>query len=159
MSFTDEPDPDQQSKTVTMSRKDIRRLEEQAKEGREAKERLAQLERERTFINAGVPLDDKRANYFMAGYQGEQTPETIRAEWSATFGGQQATEQEHQIDQELAALNAAQDMTTAAPNIPPDKLAERNRKLDELSPTDPRYDEKFNAIFDSYGGKRGGLVG
>ena len=145
-----------------MSRKDIRRLEEQAKEGREAKEQLAQLQRERTFLTAGVPLSDPRAEYFVAGYKGEQTPEAIKAEWDSKFGGTQGgqtTGQEQEIEFELGRLSAAQDLTTAAPNITPDKLAERDQKLAALSPTDPRYDEKFQQIFDAYGGKRGGLVG
>ena len=161
MAFTNN-DPEQDPKSVTMSRKDIKRLEEAAREGREAKAELEQLRRERSFMAAGVPLDDPRAEYFVAGYKGDQTPEAIKTEWQTKFGtptqgpGQQHQEQ---VEYELGQLTAAQDAATAAPNIPPDKLAERDAKLAALNPGDPRMGEKFDAIFAEYGGKRGGLVG
>lgn len=158
--FGDPNEP--QAKTVTMSRKDIKRLEEQAKAGREAKERLAQLERERAFVQAGVPLDDKRTPYFIAGYQGKDDPEAIKAAWTEAFGGdggQPTGGQPDPMSEELARLQAAQDLVGAMPDISSDKLAERNQKLAALSQSDPHYSEKFDAIFMEYGGKRGGLVG
>ncbi len=164
--MTFDPNAGQESPTVAMSREDIKRLEKKAQRNQERDDRLAQLERERTFLQAGVPLDDKRAGYFIAGYQGENTPEAIRKEWAETFAGQApagngqaTTEQERQQAEELARLQAGYDLTAGVAAIPPDKLAERDQKLASLSPTDPKYDQKFNEIFELYGGVRGGMVG
>ena len=161
MSFTDTNQPDTEG--PENFRKKLKRLEAENKELRERAAKAAEYEQREAFVNAGVPVGDPRLPYFMAGYKGEQTPEAIKAEWESKFGTPTATTrdtgQEQEIDFELGRLTAAQDMTTAAPNISPDKLAERDQKLAALSPTDPHYPEKFNAIFEAYGGKRGGLVG
>lgn len=161
MSFDpNEPDLENESETVKKLRKELKRRDEKLKEAEEAIAWRAQYEERETFAKAGVPVDDPRFPYFKAGYPGDKTPEAIKAEWDRTFGAtHNGTGQQEQIDAELGWLTAAQDMTTAAPNISPDKLAERDQKLQELSPTDPRYTEKFDAIFAAYGGKRGGLVG
>jgi len=155
VTYTDPNAPDDQGNEVVLSRKQIRKLEEQAKEGREAKEQLAQLQRERSFVAAGVPLDDKRTPYFIAGYQGEQTPEAIKTEWQSTFGAPQGQGQQSQsqplVEQELAQLNGAVDLTQGGGTIPPDRLAQRNAELAKLSDTDPRYDQKFTEIMSRYG--------
>ena len=161
MSFDpNEPDLENESETVKKLRKELKRRDEKLKEAEEAIAWRAQYEERETFAKAGVPVDDPRFPYFKAGYPGDKTPEAIKAEWDRTFGATPSgTGQEQEIEFELGRLTAAQDMTTAAPNISPDKLAERDQKLAALSPTDPHYPEKFNAIFETYGGKRGGLVG
>lgn len=145
-------------------RKEIKRLKAEIKELRSAADERDQLKRERAFVQAGVPLDDKRSAYFIAGYRGEDTPDAIKAEWQATFGGQlhegHGQEQNPQVAEELALLGRIAETTSGGShNIPADRLAERDQKLAGLSPTDPRFDEKFNMIFDEYGGQRGSMVG
>lgn len=162
MSFTDTDQSDDEAQGPENFRKELKRLKAENKELRERAAKAAEYEQREAFVNAGVPVSDPRLPYFMAGYKGDQTPEAIKAEWESKFGPPTAsrdTGQEQEIEFELGRLTAAQDMTTAAPNISPDKLAERDQKLAALSQTDPHYPEKFNAIFESYGGKRGGLVG
>jgi hypothetical protein len=142
---------------VQLSRKDIRRLEKLAEEGRTALAENEQLKRERAFVQAGIPLQDKRAAYFIAGYQGEQTPEAIQQEWTESFGGGSPGNQDpfgHEVD----ALNRANEFASSGLGTPPpDKLAERDAKLRQLSPTDPAYDQKFQAIFAEYGGVSGSM--
>lgn len=147
-----EDDPNDQP-MVQMPRKDARRLAKAAKSGREAAEKLAQLERERAFVQAGVPITDKRAAYFIAGYQGDQSPEAIQAEWNAAFG-ESSTGADPAVEQEMAAMNAAQDLVnTSGVELSESRLAERNAKLAAISHSDPRAPEKFEAIFQEYGGQ------
>jgi hypothetical protein len=151
--------PDGSPRMVQLSRKDIRRLEKLAEEGKEALAENKQLKKERAFVQAGIPLEDKRASYFIAGYQGEESPEAIRQEWQESFGGQSSGTPDP-IRGEVDALNAANDFAANGQGTPPpDKLAERNKELAALSPTDPAYDQKFAEIFGRYGGVTGALVG
>jgi peptidoglycan hydrolase-like protein with peptidoglycan-binding domain len=57
-----------------------RELESRAKAGDEAVAKLAQLERELSFRNAGVDPQSKQGQYFIRGYDGEMTVDAIRAE-------------------------------------------------------------------------------
>lgn len=154
--FTD--DDQNQPRQVTLARKDVRRLEKQAAEGKEALAELEQLRKERAYVQAGVPLEDKRTPYFMAGYQGEMTPEAIRAKWAEDFGQVQDTG-DPAVTDEMRQMQAAQEMVSGGGQLPPDKLAERDAKLAALSQTDPHYPEKFDAIFAEYGGRTGSMVG
>lgn len=147
----DDDDQDNQSPQVTLSRKQIRQLEKRAKAADEAQAELEQLKRERAFVQAGVPLDDRRASYFIAGYQGEMTPEAIKARWAEDFGA--AQQGDPAIAGELDMLNAAQDLVSTGGDLSESRLQERNAKLAALSTTDPRYHEKFDAIFAEYGGQ------
>lgn len=160
MSFTDNNDPNEGDGPLGL-REELKRTKKELKAERELADKWRQHEANQVFVTAGVPIDDPRAEYFMAGYRKDRTPEAIRAEWEATFGQTSPRRDtgQDQIDAELAALNGALDLTSAVPQISPDKLTERDQKLAELSQSDPRYAEKFDAIFAAYGGKRGGLVG
>lgn len=145
----DEEDPDQ-TPQVTVSRKQIRQLEKKAKAAEEAQAELEQLKRERAFVQAGVPLDDRRASYFIAGYSGDMTPEAIKARWAEDFGGAQS---DPTVDAELAAMNEAQSFVSTGADLSESRLAERNAKLAQISHSDPRAGEKFDAIFNEYGGQ------
>jgi hypothetical protein len=154
MDYT-EDDEQQQPRMATLPRKEVRRLEKLAAEGKEAKEQLEQLKKERAYVQAGVPLDDKRTPYFMAGYQGEMTPEAIRAKWNEDFGPSSAEHGNAEMDDELRRISGAQDLvSTGSADLSDSRLAERNAKLAELSMSDPRYPEKFEAIFQEYGGQQ-----
>ena len=152
---------DQNQRMAQLPRKVVRKLEKEAEEGRKALAENAQLKRERAFVQAGVPLDDDRAAYFIAGYTGEQTPEQIRAEWNKLFGsGVSQSQNQNAISQELAAQAAAEGLVSGVATPSPDVLAQRNAELGALSQTDPLYPQKFDAIMAKYSaGGVGNLVG
>lgn len=160
--FTNE-DPDG-PRMATLPRKAVRKLEREAAEGREAKRQLEEIQTRNAFLEAGVPVDNPAAEYFIRGYSGERTKEAITAEWSRAFGnvdnGQQEQQQhQSQIEKELAAQAGGQDLI-GGPGVPTqDKLAERDAKLAALSPTDPLYPQKFDEIARSYGTVYGDMVG
>lgn len=158
----DPVEPDEQNQRMAqLPRKVVRKLEKEAEEGRKALAENAQLKRERAFVQAGVPLDDARAAYFIAGYTGEQTPEQIREEWNKLFGGGASQSQnQNAINQELQAQAAAEGLVSGVATPSPDVLAQRNAELSALSTTDPLYPQKFDQIMAKYSsGGVGSLVG
>lgn len=154
--MSDDLDFEDGSAEYTLTRKDAKRLQREAKEGREATVKLATLEKERAFVQAGVPIGDKRASYFIAGYSGETTPEAIKARWDEDFG---PVSDAGLTDPLVDELGRATELTSGGSAISPDRLAERDAKFRALSQTDPHYGEKFDAIFAEYGGTQGSLVG
>lgn len=148
---------------ATLPRKAVRKLEKEAAEGREAKRQLEELQARAAFAEAGVPVNSPAADYFIRGYQGERTAEAIKAEWDKAFGsaqnGQQQEQQGSEHQQELDALHQGEQIAGGQGVPTNDKLAERDAKLAALSPTDPQYPQKFDAIFREYGGVLGSMVG
>ena len=63
----------------------IRNLRDKAKKADEAEARAAAAERELAFAKAGIPLNDPRSGYFLKGYDGDTSPEAIKAEWDTHF--------------------------------------------------------------------------
>lgn len=57
----------------------MRKLEKELKAERAARAEAEAAKRELAFVKAGVPLDNPVAKYFIKGYDGEITPEAIRA--------------------------------------------------------------------------------
>lgn len=64
----------------TPSQNDLRNLRKKAKERDELAAKLERLERNEAFRDAGLDLKDAKAKYFMKGYDGDMTPEAIKAE-------------------------------------------------------------------------------
>lgn len=58
---------------------DLRNLRKKAKSADDAERRAAKAERELAFAKAGLDLGDPKVGYFVKGYDGELTPEAIRA--------------------------------------------------------------------------------
>jgi hypothetical protein len=58
---------------------DLRNLRKKAKAADEAERRAAKAERELAFAKAGLDLGDAKVGYFVKGYDGDLTPESIRA--------------------------------------------------------------------------------
>lgn len=56
-----------------------RRLEQEAEEGRRAKEEAAQARRELAFIKAGIDLDSPTGKLFAKGYDGDVSIEAVKA--------------------------------------------------------------------------------
>lgn len=69
----DEPPQEPPARTVTLSRKQIRSLEQKAA-------RADAAERELAFAKAGVDLADPKLSYFVKGYSGDLTPDAIKQE-------------------------------------------------------------------------------
>lgn len=85
--FDEEDDEQEQDdRTVTVKRSDLRALQRTARDGKKAQDKLATYERRDAFEQAGVPLTDKRASYFIKGYDGDVSPEAISAAWEEAFG-------------------------------------------------------------------------
>jgi hypothetical protein len=149
-------------KLATLPRKVVRKLEKEAAEGREAAAKLQEYEAREAFREAGVDLNNPAAAYFVRGYSGEKTKEAIQAEWSRAFGGASGGQQDQnqqQIEQELQAQQGGQSLVGGQGSPTQDKLAERDAKLRDLSPTDPFFPQKFDAIAREYGTVYGDMIG
>ena len=57
------------------------KLEERDAAATAAEQKLAQMERQMAFVDAGVPTSDPKAKYFLRGYEGDITPDAIKAAW------------------------------------------------------------------------------
>lgn len=57
----------------------IRTLREKAKEADQLRSQLAELNRREAFRDAGINPGDSKMSYFIKGYEGELTPDAIRA--------------------------------------------------------------------------------
>ena len=78
--YDDEPDYDEDSgNTVTLNRKQIRVLEQKAKQADELAERLAGYEKAGQFYEAGFDLTDPEHQLFFRDYDGEISVDSIRA--------------------------------------------------------------------------------
>lgn len=113
-----------------------RDLERRAREGDEAKERLANLERQMAFQTAGLDLSKPAVGYFVKGYDGELTPEAIKA--AATEAGFLEAETQQTNTDPVAEPHPAQStldqITQAAGTSSPgglDVRAEMSKAYDE----------------------------
>lgn len=100
-------------------RKELRRLEKQVKELRQQAEDGQKATRQLEFVKAGVDLNNPMASYFVNGYQGDLTPEAIKAE-AAKLGLVASTEQpqEQGIPAEEQAAHQRIADATAGANAP-----------------------------------------
>lgn len=57
----------------------MRQLEKELKAKDQALAEADAIRRENAFMKAGIPMDDPMAKYFVKGYDGDFTPEAIRA--------------------------------------------------------------------------------
>ncbi len=78
------------------------------------KERDALL-RQQAFLRAGVNVDDPKMKYFVAGYDGEVTPEAIRKEATqAGFLGAEERQAQADATAQLAQTQAVEDRIARA---------------------------------------------
>jgi hypothetical protein len=87
-------------------------------EAREAQAQRDNLAREVAMLRAGVDSEHPAFSYFNAGYQGELTPEDIKAEWAKITGNQPTTSQ------------PAGETPTPTPGQPP-SIEDQMRQLQE----------------------------
>ena len=115
--YLDDDDPDEQEpRTVTLKRDQIRQLEKQAKAATEATARAEAAERKLAFAEAGLSLADPKMAYFVKGYDGDLTAEAItEAATTAGFLGAPPSD-------DAAALNRVQQVAVGAenPDVSPD---------------------------------------
>jgi len=112
-----------------------RDMEARAKAGDEAVARLAQLEREVAFRDAGVDPANKQGQYFMKGYEGEMTVEAIRLEATelGLIGASASDTQEPSIDYEAERrISMAADDAGPVTNPELDALIARTSNEQEL---------------------------
>lgn len=76
---------DHGDKMVTLSRSDIRKLEQAAQAAKTWENEVATLKRELAFRDAGINPSDPKLRYFVKGYDGEVTVDAIKA--AATEAG------------------------------------------------------------------------
>lgn len=93
------PEPDDDftddgSRALREARAAIKRLQDKDKERETViaelqaqAQRAIDLEKQLTFVKAGVPADDPYATYFVKGYDGEMTQEAVAAAWKALRPG------------------------------------------------------------------------
>jgi len=109
-------DDEDRPNTITLKRSEIRSLEKKAKERDELASRLAALENQQTFIEAGIDPKNAQHGYFMKGYDGEMTVDAIKAKATeAGFLSAPAPSQE-----QTQNLEAAQRVATAASGARPE---------------------------------------
>lgn len=124
-----------QPKMAQLHPAELRKLRKEAAKAADLEARLAELERRDIFAQAGIPTSDPAAKYFIKGYDGELTPEAIRAAAiEARVMPATTTTPAEQAAHE-AATNAA--AGSIPPNANPDvaaQLAEMSRK--NFAPTD-----------------------
>jgi len=120
-----------QPKQSAISNAELRVLRKQAAKVAELEAQMAQRDRQDLFTEAGVQRGHPAASFFIKGYEGDLTPEAIRAEWekinpAADPGVQQAYDQ--QLAQDLAGHRAAIDAASGAnaASSQPDVAAELN---------------------------------
>jgi uncharacterized protein (UPF0335 family) len=95
-----EDDYDQPASETNPVRARMKQLEKEAKELRKQVAEFAVTQRELAFAKAGIDPASPQAKYFVKGYDGDLTPEAIRA---AAEEAQLITPQPVQVDPDKAA--------------------------------------------------------
>lgn len=118
-----------------------RKLEKDAKLGREAQEKAAALERRLAFAEAGIKSDDPKMSYFVKGYDGEITAEAIRkaAEDAGFIGGEQAVAPGPDAD--LQALDRVSQASAGAGVAPAEDAVQRLMDADRTGGRDAVLDQ------------------
>lgn len=79
----DQDDGQDDESQVSLSTKDLRALRKASKERNDLTSQLQARDRELAFAKAKLDFDDPRLKYFIKGYDGDLTPEAIRAQAEA----------------------------------------------------------------------------
>lgn len=91
-------------KMATVPRRQVRLWEKQAKDLEEKNKLLSQLQRERNFVQAGIP-DTPLGKLFMRGYEGADDPEAIKAS-AVEYGVLNPPNDPNQVNQSLQGHEA-----------------------------------------------------
>jgi len=101
-----------------LSVEDLRALRQAKKERDELSTQIEAQKRELAFARAKIDLDDPRARYFVKGYEGELTPEAIRAEAEAAgFFNDVRVDTSHEVAGQHRIANASAGGNTTPPDL------------------------------------------
>jgi hypothetical protein len=103
-----------QERKVSIPRRQIRELEARAKRAEELEAKLATVERNQIFVEAGIP-NEGPGSWFRKGYDGELTVEAVRQ----AYGMSGAPAQAQATADSLAGHQAARAMSAGANNAAP----------------------------------------
>lgn len=105
---------DEEEGGVQLSSEDLRNLRKAAKERNELQAQIEQQKRELAFAKANLDLNDPKLGYFIKGYEGDLTPEAIRAQALADgfIQQQQASNEELNAQQRIANASSGAGETT-----------------------------------------------
>lgn len=132
------------------SNSDLRALRKKAKDYDDLAKKVAQYERENAFRDAGINPSDTKAKYFVKAYEGELTPEAIKAEAQAAGilqseeerqqQEQAGQQQEQQRQQQEAAHTRMDGASQGAGTMTPDATAELIEKMTAAKSMDELID-------------------
>ncbi len=120
--YNEEFDDEQDDGPVSLNRSDLRNLRKAAKERSDLAARLAAQERELAFAKAKLDLDDPKIEYFVKGYDGDLTPDAIRAK--AEEAGFLAAQKQQPPADEVTAQRRIANASSGATETPDPNLAE-----------------------------------
>lgn len=150
----DEDAPDQPGNDVRRLREHIKKLEQDAKAAREkaaGAERLPELERELAFRRAGIDPEDPKAKWLVKGYDGELSPDAIKAaaaEAGLTGQRQSATgDQDADLDAEVRRMDRT---SRASTGRNPDEDSEFDAEMARAA-RDRIPEHEFDQILIRYG--------
>ena len=101
---------------------DIKSLRRAASGKKKLEQELADLRRELAFAKAGLPMNDPKMNYFVKGYDGEMTAESIRQ--AALEAGFLASQVQSEDPNVTAAAAAQQRVMSASSGVSFEGLSE-----------------------------------
>jgi hypothetical protein len=101
---------------------DIKSLRRAASGKKKLEQELADLRRELAFAKAGLPMNDPKMNYFVKGYDGEMSAESIRQ--AALEAGFLASQVQSEDPNVTAAAAAQQRVMSASSGVSFEGLSE-----------------------------------
>lgn len=128
------PEEQEQDGVTTIKAADLRNLRAKADKTSDLEKTVAELTRKEAFREAGIDPSDKKAGYFVKGYDGELSADAIRA--AATEAGfieppAPTPEQQQQLDT-ADAINSAASGAEPLLNASEDKVvAEMTKAMSE----------------------------
>jgi hypothetical protein len=138
MSDYDNENPDdadldvEDTRTRTVPRDVLKRLEKQAAEGKALAEQNAKLERRLAFADAGINTSDAKLGYFAKGYDGPLDPAAIKA--AAVEAGFLDAPAPVVPDEERAAHERVSAAAAGVSSAPSEDLMAEARRIGNAAP-------------------------
>jgi hypothetical protein len=111
-------------------------------------DRAVALERESTFLKAGVPVDDKWGSMFAKAYDGEVTIEAVKAAWAELAPAKPSAAAPEQPSIDYMSEAAAADRMSAAAPTGFDPAREAAFEAESAAATTP---QQLIAVLGKYG--------
>lgn len=137
-----EPTEDpEDAKVVGIPQKDLKALRERGRKADEAEARAAKAERELAFARANIDPDTPGYAYFVKGYEGDLTPEAIKAAAVEARLIEGSAPSAPVTPEEQAAHQRVAEAAAGVQGGPPNVEAERHARLSQA-----RSAQEFDAI-------------